>query len=117
VKGCVVLDTKIKKMRERLNKHRQKIAELEAQAVEMEQEVENTEDELLGVLARSAANSMSGGMGEIFEILRGLLMKPETSAVSDDAVKFDNYKNYDENKESDSVDDTDEMEDTDESEI
>jgi phage shock protein A len=102
MKGSVLLDTKIKKMRERLVKHRQTIAEMETQAAEMEREIKKTEEEQLGYLARYAANSLSGGMDEIFELLRSLQTKPDTD-TADNAAKIDNNQNYDESKEDDTV--------------
>jgi hypothetical protein len=112
-KGRVLLDTKIKKMRGRLSKHRQKIIEMETQAAEMEQEIKKAEEEQLGYLARSAANSLSGGMEEIFELLRGLKTKPDAGAAVENAAPAINQKS-DENKEGETVDDTDETDDTEE---
>lgn len=71
------MESKIKKMRERLAKQRQKIAEIEAEAADAEQEIKKAEEEQLGYLARSAASTLSGGMDEVFELLRGLRAKPE----------------------------------------
>ena len=71
------MDTKIKKMRDKLAKHRQKIAELEAQAAEMAQEIKKAEEEQLGYLARSAAGNLLGGMDEVFELLRSLQAKSD----------------------------------------
>ena len=68
--------SRIPKLRERLAKHRGKIAEMEAQALSMEQEIKAAEDEQLGFLARSVANTLSGGMEEVFAILQGLKAKP-----------------------------------------
>ena len=108
------MDTKIIKMRGRLTKHRQKIIEMEAQAAEMEQEIKKAEEEQLGYLARSAANSLSGGMEEIFELLRGLRAKPEIGGVNNTAniATTEPHKNIDEDKEDETVDDTDETDDT-----
>jgi len=101
-------------MRGRLAKHRQKIIEMEAQAAEMEQEIKKAEEEQLGYLARSAANSLSGGMEEIFELLRGLRAKPETGGVNNTAniEAPEPHKNIVEDKEDETVDDTDETDDT-----
>ena len=71
---------KLQRLRNRLAKHRGKIAELEAQATTMEQEIIAAEDEQLGYLARSAANRLSGGMEEIFEMLRSLRGSPGKGA-------------------------------------
>ena len=73
---------KIQKMRARLVKHRTKIADMETQAAEMEKEIKKAEEEQLGYLARSAANTLSGGMDEVFELLRGLRIKPDVSGLS-----------------------------------
>jgi len=116
MKGRVLLDTKIKKMRERLTKHRQKIIEMEAQSAEMEQEIKKAEEEQLGYLARSAANSLSGGMEEIFELLRGLRTKPETGVSVGNSAQSGNHKNSYENKEGETVDSIDETDKTNETE-
>jgi len=79
LKGRAFLEAKLKKMRERLTKHRQKLVEMEAQAVEMEQDIKRAEEGQLGYLARSAANSLTGGMEEVFELLRSLRAKPENN--------------------------------------
>ena len=68
--------SRIPKLRERLAKHRGKIAEMEAQAVAMEQEIKKAEDEQLGYLARSVANTLSGGMDEVLALLQSLRPKP-----------------------------------------
>jgi len=68
-------------MRGRLAKHQKKIAELEAVALEMEQEIKQAEEEQLAYLARSAANTLSGGMDEIFELLRNLRVKPNQTII------------------------------------
>ena len=99
------MDTKIKKMRERLVKHQQKIAELETQSAEMEREIKKAEDEQVCYLARSAANSLSASMDEIIEVLRSLQPKPA------------NHQNSYENKEGETVDDIYKTGSTDESEI
>lgn len=104
------MDTKITKLRERLVRHRQKIIEMEAQAAEMEREIKKAEEEQLGYLARSAAISLSGGMEEIFELLRSLRAKPDTGAVTDNSAIPGNQQNLNENKEDETVDDTDETE-------
>ena len=52
---------------------------MEAQAAEMEQEIKAAEDEQLGYLARSIANTLSGGMDEVFAILQSLKAKPNNS--------------------------------------
>ena len=75
------MDIKIKKMRDKLAKQKQKIAELEANGAEMERGIKQAEDEQLGYLARSAANTLSGGMDEVFEILRNLQAKKEGESV------------------------------------
>ena len=64
--------SRVPKLRERLAKHRSKIAEMETQALAMEQEIKAAEDEQLGYLARSVANTLTGGMEEIFELLRNM---------------------------------------------
>lgn len=69
---------KIQRLRGRLAKHRSIIAEHEAAALVIEREIVEAEKEQLSLLARSAANTLSGGMEEIFEILRGLRAKPES---------------------------------------
>ena len=81
------MDAKIQKMREKLTKHRGKIAEMEAQAAEMEQEIKKAEEEQLGYLARSAANSLSGGMDEVFELLRRLRDKPASQNQNDEITE------------------------------
>ena len=73
--------SKIPKLRERLAKQRSKIAEMEAQAVAMEQEIQKAENEQLGYLARSVANTLSGGMDEIFELLRNLKAQPNNGTA------------------------------------
>jgi len=113
-------------------KHRKKIAELEAIAAEMEQEIKQAEEEQLAYLARSAANTLSGGMDEVFELLRGLRAKPnqgvtavapttpETPSVSDlsdtpdmqDTSNNPNPQNSDEIKEGEAFDETGETEET-----
>ena len=107
------MDTKIKRLRERLVNHRQKITEMEAQAAEMEREIKKAEEEQLGYLARSAANSLSGGMEEIFELLRSLRAKPGSETVISNTVKSE----INEKKEDETVDDFDEIEQTDETEV
>ena len=72
--------SRIPKLREWLAKHRSKIAEMETQAVAMEQEIKAAEDEQLGYLARSVANILSGGMEEIFELLRKMKTSNGTAA-------------------------------------
>ena len=73
--------SRVPKLRERLAKHRSKIAEMETQALALEQEIRTAEDEQLGYLARSVANTLSGGMDEIFELLRN--MKGNSGIVAD----------------------------------
>ena len=80
------METRIKKMRERLERQRLKIAELEAQAAEMEAEIKKAEEEQLGYLARFAANNLSGGIDEVFEMLRSLQMKPNANGQTVDAA-------------------------------
>jgi len=75
-----ILYSRVPKLRERLEKHRSKIAEMETQALAMEQEIKAAEDEQLGYLARSVANTLSGGMEEIFELLRGMKTNNGTAA-------------------------------------
>ena len=112
------METKIKKMRERLAKHRQKVAEMEAHSAEMEQEIKKAEEEQLGYLARSAANTLSGGMEEVFELLRSLRTKTDTgnAAITEKSENLATNTNFDENKEEETVDDdeTDETEDSEE---
>jgi uncharacterized coiled-coil protein SlyX len=107
------LDAKIQKLRERLSKQRLKISELEAQAVEMEKEIKRAEEEQLGYLVRSVAATLSGGIDEVFEILRGLKTKPDNTA---NAVKPDNPKKSDEIKEGETVDGIDETDETEDAE-
>ena len=117
MKGRVKLDAKIQKMRERLKKHRIKIVEMEAQAAEMEKEIKIAEEEQLGYLARSAANMLSGGMEEVFELLRGLKLKPETDTAAKNPANTanpGNHKNSDEIKEGETVDEPDETDETEE---
>ena len=73
---------RLQQLRNRLTKHREKIAELEAQAATMEREIISAEDEQLGYLARSVANNLSGGMEEIFEMLRSLRANPNKGAAA-----------------------------------
>jgi len=108
------LDAKIKKMRERLDKHRRKIAEMQAQIADMEQDIKKAEEEQLGYLARSAASSLTGGMEEVFELLRGLQSKGNTDNTESATHKPEPQKNLDENKEGETVDDTDKTDITDE---
>jgi hypothetical protein len=112
-------------MRERLNKHRIKISEMEAGAEEMEREIKKIEEEQLGFLARSAANSLTGGMEEIFELLRELRAKPKnetseldgmTSGTADNATTAPDYQKTNENKEGITIDDVNETELTEETE-
>lgn len=114
------MDNRIKKMRERLIKHRRKITELETQAAEMEQEIKKAEEEQLGYLARSAANSLSGGMEEIFELLRGLHSKPDKETAANETERpprHELHQNSDEKKEGETADDTLETDNADESEV
>ena len=104
MKGRVTLDAKIQKMRERLAKQRLKIAEEEAKAAEMEKEIKKAEEEQLGYLARTAANSLSGGMEELLALLRDLPNNPSAASAP--------IKKHDENKEGETVYDTDETEET-----
>ena len=97
------MDAKIPKMREKLEKQRDKISEMEAQAAEMEKEIKKAEEEQLGYLARLAANTLSGGMDELFEVLKGLRANPGNAA-----------KNFDENEEGETVY---EFNETDETEV
>ena len=115
------MDARIQKMRERLAKHRKKIVEMEAYAAEMEKEIKKAEEEQLGYLARSAANNLSGGMDELFELLRSLRIKPnngEMPVTAANTVSTENPGNtikFDEIKEGEAVyehDETDETEET-----
>ena len=113
------METKIKRMRERLVKYRKKITDMEAVYAEMEQEIKKAEEEQLGYLARSAANTLSGGMEEVFELLRSLRTKPgagETISNTASTANPENHTNLDENKEGETVDEPDETEETEESE-
>ena len=53
---------------------------METQALAMEQEIKAAEDEQLGYLARSVANTLTGGMEEIFELLRNMKTNSGTAA-------------------------------------
>jgi len=108
------LDAKIKKMRERLDKHRRKITEMQAQTAEMEQDIKKAEEEQLGYLARSVASSLTGGMDEVFELLRGLQSKTYTGNAVSVNHKPEPQKNLDEYKEGETVDGTSETDITDE---
>ena len=108
------MDAKIKKMRERLDKHRRKIAEMQAQTAEMEQDIKKAEEEQLGYLARSAANNLTGGMDEVFELLRGLQSKTDIGNNASANPKPEPQNNLDKNKEGETVDNTDETDITDE---
>ena len=108
------MDAKIKKMRERLDKHRRKITEMQAQTTEMEQDIKKAEEEQLGYLARSAANNLTGGMEEVFELLRGLQSKAETGNAASANPKPEPQNNLDEYKEGETVDGTSEADITDE---
>jgi len=74
--------SRVPKLKERLAKHRSKIAEMENQALAMEQEIKVAEDEQLGYLARSVASTLSGGMDEIFELLRNMKTNNGTAAAN-----------------------------------
>ena len=87
------MDTKIPKMRERLIKQREKIAEMEAQAAEMEKEIKKAEEEQLSYLARLAASTLSGGMDELFELLRVLRANPGNAANEDPETDKIFYEN------------------------
>jgi TolA-binding protein len=121
MKGRVYLDAKIKKMRERLAKHREKIGEMEAQAAEMERDIKKAEEEQLGYLARSAANTLSGGMEEVFELLRGLRNNPNMAGAAVNngnsviAALSHSNTNSNETKEDETVDDVDETDETEDS--
>ena len=117
MKGRVKLEARIQKMRERLKKHRMKIVEMEAQAADMEKEIKKAEEEQLGYLARSAANTLSGGMEEVFELLRSLRAKPDNGVIPDNTASAaipSDTTNSDENKEGETVDELDETEETEE---
>ena len=115
------MEARIQKMRERLTKQRMKIAEMEAQAAEMEKEIKRAEEEQLGYLARSAANHLTGGMDELFELLRGLRVKPNSgetpvnTASAANTVPPGNITNSDEIKEGETVYELDETDETEES--
>ena len=121
------MDAKIQKMRERLKKQREKVSELEAQAAETEKEIKKAEEEQLGYLARSAANTLSGGMEDVFKFLRSLRVKPndaEPPGVS--ATPNSNIANIiipgetkksDENKEGETIYEFDEMGETEQKKV
>jgi hypothetical protein len=92
------LYSRVPKLRERLAKHRSKIAEMETQALAMEQEIKAAEDEQLGYLARSVANTLTGGMEEIFELLRN--MKTNNGTAADKTITPPTTSN----KEGDTID-------------
>ena len=56
---------------------------METQALAMEQEIKAAEDEQLGYLARSVANTLTGGMEEIFELLRNMKATPNSGKAAD----------------------------------
>ena len=87
-------------MRGKLAKQREKISELEAQAVEIERDIKKAEEEQLVYLARTAASNLSGGIDEVSELLRGL------------REKHDNPTNFDESKEGEIIDKMYETEET-----
>jgi uncharacterized membrane-anchored protein YhcB (DUF1043 family) len=93
------MDTKIKKMREKLAKHQQKIVELKAQSIEIEDELEKAEGELSGHLVRFAANNMSGGIDEVYEFLRNLGGKSENNINYDDSEEDETIDEFDETEE------------------
>ena len=99
-------------MRMRLTKQRGKIAEMEAEALQTEQAIMLAEDEQLGYLARSVANTLSGGMEEIFDLLRGLRASPNKGASAGNANKPNAAKplNSGNDKEGEAVDKTGETE-------
>ena len=105
------MDTRIQKMRQRLAKHQNKIADMQAQAVEMEQEIKNAEDEHLGYLARSVANTLSGGMDEVFELLQELRSRPNkpnnSTNIPSAPTTAENYINNERNGEVVSLDSAD----------
>ena len=103
---------KLQKLRSRLAKQRGKIAEMEAEALQMEQAITRAEDEQLGYLARSVANTLSGGMEEIFDLLRGLRSNPNKGAAVGNANKPNAAKplNSGNDKEGEAVDKTGETE-------
>jgi uncharacterized coiled-coil protein SlyX len=98
-KGSIHMDTKIPKMREKLARQREKIAEMETQAAETEKEIQKAEEEQLGYLSRLAANALSGGMDELFELLRGMRANADNTANANPKTQ----KDYDENKEGETV--------------
>ena len=83
------METKIKRMRERLVKYRKKITDMEAVYAEMEQEIKKAEEEQLSNLARTAANTLSGGMEDVFEILRNIKANTVTDAPADQTAQPD----------------------------
>jgi len=66
---------------------------METQAVAMEQEIKAAEDEQLGYLARSVASTLSGGMDEIFELLRN--MKTNNGMAADKTTNKPPLQNAD----------------------
>ena len=101
------MDAKIKKMRERLDNYRRKIAEMQAQTVEIEQAIKKVEEEQLAYIARSVANNLTGGMDEVFEILRSLQPKADTGNNANAAPNPNHNElqsNFDQNKEGEPVD-------------
>ena len=109
------MDAKINKMRERLIKQGKKVNREQTVYAEMEREIKKAEDEHLGYLARSAANNLSGGMDELFELLRDLRTKPAYNGADGTAATAAPPKNSNETKEGVTVDDTDETDETEKS--
>ena len=70
------MDAIIQRKRAKLAKQRAKIAEMEATAAAIEQEIQAAEGEQLGYLARSIANTLEGGMEQLFDILLDLRKNP-----------------------------------------
>ena len=86
------MDSIIQRKRARLARQQAKIAEMQALAAEIEKEIQAAEDEQLGYLARSVANNLSGGMEELFEILRGLRAKPANMPQAASLLDSNEYK-------------------------
>jgi len=99
--------SKLPRLKERLAKHRSKMAEMEAQALAMEQEIRAAEDEQLGYLARAVANTLSGGMDDVFAILQGLKVNPNNGTAAAEKPKITPPpQNINKDKEGETVDKT-----------
>ena len=101
------MDTKIKKMHERLEKHLQKMAEQKSQTAEIEQEIKKAEDEKLSYLGHAAADVMPGGIYDVFEVLENLCVKPATGKP---AINKANEE-IEEGENADEIEETEESED------